>query len=139
MNDVELSQLVELGEVSVKELTPDQIFSLTQSMRLRLVEKLAKNIPTDHEDGGLFLSALNDLDKQIIARSKLELESERNRTDQETKAVIAQALLNRANENNNVANTSIPSLPTGYSYTPVPGETDVKPAQLEYDHIMSRD
>lgn len=139
MNDVELSQLVELGEVSVKELTPDQIFSLTQSMRLRLVEKLAKDIPTDHEDGGLFLSALNDLDKQIIARSKLELESERNRTDQETKAVIAQALLNRANENNNVANTSIPSLPTGYSYTPVPGETDVKPAQLEYDHIMSRD
>ena len=139
MNDVELSQLVELGEVSVKELTPDQIFSLTQSMRLRLVEKLAKDIPTDHEDGGLFLSALNDLDKQIIARSKLELESERNRTDQETKAVIAQALLNRANENNNVANTSIPSLPTGYTYTPVPGETDVKPAQLEYDHIMSRD
>lgn len=139
MNDTELSQLVELGEVSIKELTPDQIFSLTQSMRLRLVEKLAKDIPTDHEDGGLFLTALNDLDKQIIARSKLELESERNRTDQETKAVIAQALLNRANENNNVANTSIPSLPTGYSYTPVPGETDVKPAQLEYDHIMSRD
>ena len=139
MNDTELSQLVELGEVSIKELTPDQIFSLTQSMRLRLVEKLAKDIPTDHEDGGLFLTALNDLDKQIIARSKLELESERNRTDQETKAVIAQALINRANENNNVANTSIPSLPTGYSYTPVPGETDVKPAQLEYDHIMSRD
>ena len=139
MDDTELSQLVELGEVSIKELTPDQIFSLTQSMRLRLVEKLAKDIPTDHEDGGLFLTALNDLDKQIIARSKLELESERNRTDQETKAVIAQALLNRANENNNVANTSIPSLPTGYSYTPVPGETDVKPAQLEYDHIMSRD
>lgn len=139
MNDTELSQLVELGEVSIKELTPDQIFSLTQSMRLRLVEKLAKDIPTDHEDGGLFLTALNDLDKQIIARSKLELESERNRTDQETKAVIAQALLNRANENNNVANTSIPSLPTGYSYTPVPGETDVKPVQLEYDHIMSRD
>lgn len=139
MNDTALSQLVELGEVSIKELTPDQIFSLTQSMRLRLVEKLAKDIPTDHEDGGLFLTALNDLDKQIIARSKLELESERNRTDQETKAVIAQALLNRANENNNVANTSIPSLPTGYSYTPVPGETDVKPAQLEYDHIMSRD
>ena len=139
MNDTELSQLVELGEVTIKELTPDQIFSLTQSMRLRLVEKLAKDIPTDHEDGGLFLTALNDLDKQIIARSKLELESERNRTDQETKAVIAQALLNRANENNNVANTSIPSLPTGYSYTPVPGETDVKPAQLEYDHIMSRD
>lgn len=139
MNDTELSQLVELGEVSIKELTPDQIFSLTQSMRLRLVEKLAKDIPTDHEDGGLFLTALNDLDKQIIARSKLELESERNRTDQETKAVIAQALLNRANENNNVVNTSIPSLPTGYTYTPVPGETDVKPAQLEYDHIMSRD
>lgn len=139
MNDTELSQLVELGEVSIKELTPDQIFSLTQSMRLRLVEKLAKDIPTDHEDGGLFLTALNDLDKQIIARSKLELESERNRTDQETKVVIAQALLNRANENNNVANTSIPSLPTGYSYTPVPGEIDVKPAQLEYDHIMSRD
>ena len=139
MNNTELSQLVELGEVSIKELTPDQIFSLTQSMRLRLVEKLAKDIPTDHEDGGLFLTALNDLDKQIIARSKLELESERNRTDQETKAVIAQALLNRANENNNVANTSIPSLPTGYSYTPVPGETDIKPAQLEYDHIMSRD
>lgn len=139
MNDAELSQLVELGEVSIKELTPDQIFSLTQSMRLRLVEKLAKDIPTDHEDGGLFLTALNDLDKQIIARSKLELESERNRTDQETKAVIAQALLNRANENNNVVNTSIPSLPTEYSYTPVPGETDVKPAQLEYDHIMSRD
>ena len=139
MNDTELSQLVELGEVSIKELTPDQIFSLTQSMRLRLIEKLAKDIPTDHEDGGLFLTALNDLDKQIIARSKLELESERNRTDQETKAVIAQALINRANENNNVANTSIPSLPTGYSYTPVPGETDVKPAQLEYDHIMSRD
>ena len=139
MNDTALSQLVELGEVSIKELTPDQIFSLTQSMRLRLVEKLAKDIPTDHEDGGLFLTALNDLDKQIIARSKLELESERNRTDQETKAVIAQALLNRANENNNVANTSIPSLPTEYSYTPVLGETDVKPAQLEYDHIMSRD
>ena len=139
MNDTALSQLVELGEVSIKELTPDQIFSLTQSMRLRLVEKLAKDIPTDYEDGGLFLTALNDLDKQIIARSKLELESEHNRTDQETKAVIAQALLNRANENNNVANTSIPSLPTGYSYTPVPGETDVKPAQLEYDHIMSRD
>lgn len=139
MSDTDLTQLIELGEVSIKDLTPDQIFSLTQSMRLRLVEKLAKDIPTDAKDGGLFLTALNDLDKQIISRSKLELESERNRTDQETKAVIAQALLNRANENTNVANASIPSLPTGYSYLPVPGETDVKPVQLEYDQIMSRD
>ena len=130
-------QQIELGEVGVKDLTPDEIFLLTQSVRIKLVEKLAKSIPTDFDRGTLLLGALKDLDNQVIAKSKLELESERNKTDQEVKAVLAQALMNRAADNTtNVPVDYVPTLPSDLDIQLVEGQTDTKPHQIEYDHIM---
>lgn len=61
--------------VVVSDLTDEELFRYTQNKRLALVDEMtAHKMPTDTSEQSILLSALNDLDKQVVTRQKLKLE-----------------------------------------------------------------
>ena len=61
--------------IAVEHLTDEDIFLYTQRKRIALVEKMVeKDLPTDTTEQGIFLATLNDIDKQVVSRRKLQLD-----------------------------------------------------------------
>lgn len=131
--------------VQIQAHEDEDIYQLTQSIRRAMVIQMTKDhIPVDEERGNLLLKTLDSMDKQVLTRSRLKLDTEVAKTDEEAKAVIASILTNRESV------TKLEARPTDYvdaayevvlpdtipAADIVPGMLDVNPAQIEYDQIM---
>lgn len=129
-------------EVMVSDLTDEDLFLYTQRKRMRLAEEITKTrMPTDTTEQSVFLSLLNDMDKQVINRRKLVVD--------EKVADSASAVANTMEQlfgvfgnssplssKGEVVSTHRPALPDKLAeITLVPGELDMGTQKIELREI----
>lgn len=121
----------------------EQLLAKTQSVRIKLVDALIKKeiVPGDGDEKRLLMQALDGIDKQVLAKTKIKSDDENQRTQAQTATIIADLLLNT---NNQMANA--PSDPSSKALSDsvildviVPGHMDVGNIDIDPLKILSED
>ena len=126
----------------VESLSDDQILENSQRIRKQIVDKIVeKDIPTDADTQYVLLSALKDMDKQVIDKKRVAIEDKNSNVA----SVVAAAVLKISNLMDGadpfkrqsaglLPQTEIDRLP---GYEALPGELEVGVTNQTYDDFMS--
>lgn len=132
-----------IGGIVVEQMSDAEILQFNQNVRMALVKQLTKHsLPMDEEKGTLLLTALRDSDKQIKDKQKMELANQQAKSDEEIRDLLI-AMRQQSDYLKAPATQTNPDyvviFPEGFgsNVSLVEGQTEVRPAELDYDSIMS--
>lgn len=130
-------------QVATADLSDEEVLSYTQRKRLELVEHLtAGKMPSDTAEQSILISALNDLDKQVVNRKKLKIQE--GVADNINSAVDTMDSLFKLFGNKSPLEVEVhgetirkPAIPDGplIDISLVPGELDVGNKRIEFEDI----
>lgn len=86
----------------------EKTLEYTKDIRTRIVKELVKDnkVPEDSDDRKFLMSALDGLDRAVISKAKIRVDSKSANTAAESRALVANALLeiaaNRQRERNSI-------------------------------------
>lgn len=119
----------------------ETIFEFTQRIRTANVEKLMQDgLPTDAKDVYALSAILDSMDRQELAKAKLEIDSKQSKSDEQAQALIS-ALINAVGNVNPyeskaaVEREPLPELSTE-GVTLIEGEMDTVPRDMNFDSFM---
>lgn len=128
----------------VPELTDDFILMNSQLVRKKLVDELVKDgkVPTDNDSQYVLLSALKDMDKQVIDKRRAAIEDKNTNVAK----VVADAVTKIAGMfagNDPFKRRGVGEIPVVErdripEYIPAPGETEIGLTSDNYDGFMSK-
>lgn len=127
----------------VESLSDDQILEHNQRIRKQIVDKIIeKEIPSDADTQYVLLSALKDMDKQVIDKKRVAIDDKNANVANIVAAAVVKisGLMDGADPFKRqsaglLPETDLAKLP---GYEPLPGELDVGITNETYDDFMGR-
>jgi hypothetical protein len=125
-----MSELLELEDKARLELS--------LSTREKIIRTLMEDgLPRDRSDKEFLISALDGLDRTVLAKAKLKNDDANQQKQRETAQLIAN-VLTRVNQSGTSARTELPVLDATIQLdNVVPGELDIGYQELTYEDIMN--
>lgn len=123
-------------------MTEDDVLLYTRAQRMALANELTKDgVPTDKDNAGILLHALDGLDKASLTKLRILADEKANKQSANNAALIAEVLSkvgNCAYQMSGVSrnDTSLPDdIPNPEI---VEGELETNPTQVDYDTFMKQ-
>ena len=123
-------------------MTEDDVLLYTRAQRMALANELTKDgVPTDKDNAGILLHALDGLDKASLTKLRILADEKANKQSANNAALIAEVLSkvgNSAYQMSGVSrnDTSLPDdIPNPEI---VEGELETNPTQVDYDTFMKQ-